>query len=197
MIANTLTAFRLVLAVPVAWGIAHPGALPAGAVLGCVLVAIATDLLDGIAARKTGTASAGGRLYDHATDFLFVTSGLAAAAVAGAAPLALPVLIVIAFSQYVADSYWLHREKQLRMSVLGRWNGMLYFVPLIALGVGELAPGAAAWSELVRWLSWALIVSTVASIVDRGLAPRRDAEATFAPRSADGMGAETNAEAGT
>lgn len=197
MIANTLTALRLVLAVPVAWGIARPGTLPAGALLGCVFVAIASDLLDGFAARKTGTASSWGRLYDHAIDFVFVTSGLTAAAVVGVVPPALPVLIVIAFSQYVADSYWLHREKQLRMSVLGRWNGMLYFVPLVALGASELLPGTAAWGELVRWLSWALIGSTLASIVDRGLAPRRDVQATFATTSADGTGAETHTEGGT
>ena len=50
------------------------------------------------------------------------------------------VLIVFAFSQYVADSYWLHRAKQLRMSFLGRWNGVLYFAPLLLIGVWELQP---------------------------------------------------------
>jgi phosphatidylglycerophosphate synthase len=196
MIANALTAVRLVLAVPVAWGIARPGTLPPGAILGCVLIAMATDLLDGIVARRYGTASPGGRLYDHTTDFVFVTSGLAAAGVAGAGPVALPLLIVIAFTQYVADSYWLHREKQLRMSALGRWNGMLYFVPLLALGVSELAPGAEAWGEFARWLSWLLIASTFASIVDRGVASRADRTATLAPAVADETSAHISKEAG-
>lgn len=196
MIANTLTALRLVLAVPVAWGIARPGTLPAGAILGCVLAAIATDVLDGIVARRSGTASAAGRLYDHATDFAFVTSGLVAAVVAGAVPSALPLLIVIAFTQYVADSYWLHREKQLRMSGLGRWNGMLYFVPLLALGASELAPQSAGLGMFVRWLSWLLIASTLASIVDRGLASRPDRTATFPIAAADEAGARTSKEVG-
>lgn len=196
MIANALTAVRLVLAVPVAWGIARPGTLPPGAILACVLTAIATDLLDGIVARRYGTASAGGRLYDHATDFVFVTSGLVAAGVAGTVPLALPLLIVIAFTQYVADSYWLHREKQLRMSALGRWNGMLYFVPLLALGVSDLTPGTAVLGELVRALSWLLIASTFASIVDRGVASRPDRTATWTTAAAGEAGARPSKEAG-
>ena len=101
----------------------------------------------------------------------------------------------MAFSQYVIDSYWLHREKQLRMSALGRWNGILYFVPLVVLGVSELAPGVGAWDELMGWLCWALVVSTVASIVDRGLAPRPGSGATFAAAVADETRAETNKEA--
>ncbi len=188
MIANTLTALRLGLAVPVAWGLASPGVLPAGGVLVGVLVAIATDLLDGVVARRTGTATPRGRLYDHATDFVFVTSALSGAALAGIAPPLLPVLIVLAFTQYVADSYWLLREKQLRMSVLGRWNGILYFVPIVMLGLSDLQPGASHWIVLVRWVSWLLIASTVASIIDRGLAPRRGPQATLPPVGVEGIG---------
>ncbi len=83
------------------------------------------------------------------------------------------MLIVFAFSQYVLDSYWLHREKKLRMSVLGRWNGTLYFVPLVVIAVSRLniMPGSReAWATLIVGLSYALILSTLASIVDRALA---------------------------
>lgn len=196
MMANVLTALRLMLAAPVAWGIAIPGTLPTGGLLACVFIAIASDVLDGIVARKTGTASPRGRLFDHTTDFVFVTSGLAAAGLVGAAPPLLAGLIVVAFFQYVADSYWLHREKQLRMSVLGRWNGMLYFVPLVVLGLLEVVPGAVGLGEAMGWISWALIGSTVVSIADRGLAPRSGAGATFATAGAVGTGAETHREVG-
>ncbi len=82
--------------------------------------------------------------FDHTTDFLFVTSGLFAGALRGAFPWILPVLITAAFAQYVIDSYWIHRHTKLRGSKLGRYNGMLYFVPtcmdiLIRMGLGFLA----------------------------------------------------------
>jgi hypothetical protein len=89
----------------------------------------------------------------------------------------LPLLVAAAFEQYVIDSYWLHRERELRMSSLGRWNGILYFAPLVgdvlvrtgtlaALGLGGLAP-------LVLWIAWGLVASTLVSIADRAIALTR------------------------
>src|SRR5262245_46351791 len=152
--ANALTALRLLLVVPFAWLMARPDAWSA-ALAGLVLAAaIATDLLDGVLARRRGTASAGGGLFDHATDCLFVTAGLAACAVRGALPWALVVLVPAAFVQYVADSFWGHRARRLRASALGRWNGLLYFAPLVGdvlvrLGLAPLGP-------LVTLAAWAL-----------------------------------------
>ena len=175
MTAHLLTSVRLLLAVPVALGLARPESFPPSWLLACILVAIATDYFDGIVARRADAASPRGRLFDHATDFLFVTAGLGGAAVAGEVSPALPVLIVFAFSQYVVDSYWLHREKQLRMSALGRWNGILYFVPLVVIAVSRLdvtAVGRDLWTALIVSLSYALIISTIVSMVDRAVAPR-------------------------
>ncbi|MEQ1911182.1 MAG: CDP-alcohol phosphatidyltransferase family protein, partial [Vicinamibacterales bacterium] len=131
--------------------------------------------IDGIVARRTGTASPRGMLFDHTTDCLFVTSGLAGASVAGLVPTVLPVLIVVAFSQYVLDSYYLHRQRQLRMSYLGRWNGILYFAPLVMIAIAALhLPGLSETARvLVRPFAVLLAVSTVASIIDRSVAPLR------------------------
>ena len=128
--ANLFTGLRLLLAVPAALAFAQPEFLSPLLLLTLVGVAIATDFADGIVARRRDTASPRGQLFDHATDFLFVTSGLTGASIAGQVTAALPIVIVVAFSQYVLDSYFLHRKKQLHMSFLGRWNGMFYFVPL-------------------------------------------------------------------
>ena len=131
--AHALTAVRLVLIAPIATGFARPDLIGA-TVLACLLcLAIATDVIDGRVARATGTESATGQVFDHTTDCLFVTSGLIGAAVVGQVPWVLPLLVVTAFTQYVLDSYFLHRQKRLRMSRLGRWNGILYFVPLVIL----------------------------------------------------------------
>ncbi len=176
MIANALTILRLLLALPVAFACANPELLPPSLLVTLVAVAVASDYFDGKLARRFGTASSGGMLFDHGADFLFVTSALFGAAVAGLVTVWLPVLIVIAFSQYVIDSYWLYRQKQLRMSFLGRWNGVFYFVPIVLLAVSRLEFVAAFEPVLVQllwWLSALLLISTGVSIADRAIAPLR------------------------
>ncbi len=172
--ANLLTAIRLLLVVPVAWAIAVPDFIPALLLTLLLIVAIATDYFDGVVARATNTSSSTGQLFDHATDFLFVTSGLAAAAIAGLVMPLLPVLIVIAFSQYVLDSHFLYRQKNLHMSFLGRLNGIFYFLPLILIAASRLDPVAGFETMFLlftKWLGYLLIGSTIASIVDRAIAP--------------------------
>ena len=174
--AHLLTAVRLGLALPLAAAFARPDFLDAGLVALLLAVALATDYADGIVARRRGTASAAGQLFDHATDCLFVTAGLTGAALAGSVPLALPLLVAVAFGQYVFDSYLVHRQKRLRMSTIGRWNGIGYFVPLVVVAAARLqaVPGGltAALMQAARLTAYALIVSTVLSIADRATAAR-------------------------
>ena len=171
--ANLLSLLRLLMAVPFALLVARADLPWLAATLFCV--AIASDLADGPIARARGTASGVGRALDHFADFSFVDLGLFAAASRGVVPWLLPLLVALAFAQYVVDSYWLHRAGQLRMSALGRWNGVLYFVPLggallVALGLDWLAAPT-------RWVAWALALATVVSIADRALSLRRPAAA--------------------
>ena len=174
--AHALTAVRLGLVLPVAWAFAQPALLAPHILFALVCLAIATDYADGKVARMTGTSSPHGQLFDHATDFVFVTTGLAGAAVAGHVTLILPPLIVVAFGQYVLDSYYLYRQKQLRMSAIGRWNGVLYFVPLVlvsASGLGILEGVAGILMLTARIGSYVLSVATVVSVIDRASAPLR------------------------
>lgn len=168
--AHALTTVRLLLIVPFALLLAHGEPRAAAVAAGVLAVAIATDVLDGVIARRRGTASAAGGLFDHATDCLFVTAGLAAGASRGDVPWVLPALVASAFAQYVADSYWLHRGQSLRTSRLGRWNGILYFAPLVGdiliqLGWRSLRP-------VLALLAWALVGSTIVSMGERGWAVR-------------------------
>ena len=166
--AHALTALRLVLVLPLAAAFARPELLLPGVVALLLSVGIVTDVLDGRVARMTGSASAWGRLFDHGTDCLFVTGGLAGAAMTGAVTPLLPVLIPIAFGQYVVDSYVWHRQRQLRVSVLGRWNGVLYFVPLVLIAAARLQrPGDAFLLEAAGVLGYVLVASTVVSVIDR------------------------------
>lgn len=174
--ANLLTAIRLLLVIPVVIAIINTQFIPDWLFLSLILLAIASDYFDGKVARALNTASARGQLFDHSTDFIFVTSALFAMSTTGLINLVLPVLITIAFFQYVFDSYFLFKQKHLRMSFLGRWNGVLYFVPVILIATSRLEIFHNLlhyFSVTISIIAYGLIVSTLASIIDRALAPRR------------------------
>lgn len=173
--AHAITALRLLAVVPAAWAFSRASIVSPWLIAVIVVVAIASDLADGRVARRTGSASPRGMLFDHTTDCLFVTAGLAGAASGGLIPVILPVLVPVAFAQYVFDSYFLHRQKQLRMSTLGRWNGVFYFAPLVMIAITVLGlPLLSALSALLTYPAAVLLaVSTVASIGDRAMAPIR------------------------
>lgn len=163
--ANALTAARLLLVLPFAFFMARVDQHSAIFALVVWSVALLTDFLDGPIARRTGTVTTLSGTFDHTTDFLFVTCGLFAGARRGAFPWILPVLITAAFAQYFVDSYWIHRQGKLRVSKLGRYNGMLYFVPtcmepLIRLGLRFLQP-------LLIVLVWLLVLSSLVSMGQR------------------------------
>lgn len=163
--ANALTAVRLLLVIPFAFFMTKGDARFAVLALVVWVVVLITDFLDGPIARRRGTVTALSGTFDHTSDFLFVTSGLFAGAYRGVFPWILPALIVAAFLQYVIDSYWIHRHAKLRGSKLGRYNGMLYFVPLcmdilIRLGARFLQP-------LLTILVWTLVLSTLVSMGQR------------------------------
>jgi CDP-diacylglycerol--glycerol-3-phosphate 3-phosphatidyltransferase len=185
--ANALTAVRLLLALPFAVCMAAPDARHAAWAALILAAAIVSDLADGALARRLGTASAAGRLLDHAADVLFVTSGLVAGAVRGTFPWILPVLVAAAFAQYAIDSYVVDRARELRPSRLGRYNGILYFVPL----AGDIAVrlGGHALRPFLTALVWLLVASTLLSMGERLLValtarPRRAPASPAAGRQA-------------
>lgn len=162
-LSNGITATRLI-AVPFfycalvgeAWGLAFT----------LFWLAVATDMVDGRVARARGEVSAFGGLLDHASDATFVALGLIALAAAGQIPFALPVLVVVAFLQYVLDSRSLE-GRTLRTSLLGRWNGVFYFLPLGIVVSREALDLRWPGDGIVLALGWVLVVTTLLSIVDR------------------------------
>ena len=163
--ANVLTAIRLILVLPFGFFMAQSDRSSATIALLLWIVALITDFLDGPIARKRQTVTALSGTFDHASDFLFVTSGIVGGAMRGAFPWILPIVISAAFAQYVIDSYWIHRHTKLRGSKLGRYNGILYFVPspvdaLIRIGLRFL-------QLPLMVLSWLLVLSTLISMIQR------------------------------
>lgn len=132
-------------------------------------LAIATDFADGPLARRRGESSAFGALLDHGTDATFVVLGISALACRELAPVALPPLIAFAFIQYTLDSKALAGQ-ELRASVLGRWNGILYFALLGTPIIRNVLGWSWPTDSVVRTLGWLLVVSTLTSMGDRLLA---------------------------
>lgn len=165
-LANFLTFIRLTLILPGAFAIYSQLWFWAA---GIFVIAILTDIGDGIAARRLNQTSTFGALFDHTTDAAYVAVNLSAFVLAGTLPYCLPLLIVIAFVQYVLDSKSLAGQP-LRMSVLGRNNGITYFV-LLGICIAQNLPGF-QWipHPLIYALGWILIISTVLSILDRAWA---------------------------
>ncbi|MBW2418779.1 MAG: CDP-alcohol phosphatidyltransferase family protein [Deltaproteobacteria bacterium] len=164
--ANALSLARLVAAPLCAWAVAtaqHPAALALFA------FAVASDFADGPLARRRGESSAFGGLLDHLSDATFVTLGLAACSLRGLVPAPLPILVALAFAQYALDSRSLS-GRPLRASFLGRWNGIAYFVllgiPVVRDGLGLGWPADA----FVLAAGWALLTSTLLSMLDRAWA---------------------------
>jgi phosphatidylglycerophosphate synthase len=167
--ANALTLLRLACAPALAAAVLHGAWWTATALF---WLAVATDFADGALARRSGRSSALGGLLDHATDAVFCTVGLAALAARGTVPAVLPLLVALAFTQYTVDSRAL-RGRPLRTSWLGRWNGIAYYVmlavPVIRDALGWGWPGS-VW---VGGMAWALVLTTLVSMLDRLLALRR------------------------
>ncbi len=177
--ANALTAVRLLLVLPFAYLMTKGDQRSALLALAAWVVAVITDLLDGPIARRRGTVTAWSGTFDHVSDFLFVTCGLFAGAVRGVFPWLLPVLITAAFAQYVIDSYWIHGRTKLRGSKLGRYNGILYFIPtfmdiLIRMGLQVLQP-------LLTILVWLLVLSTLVSMAQRVMLSRLSEQLPSSP----------------
>ena len=168
-LANAISGARLVAA-PFSLAAVLGGAWLVAAVI--FVAAVVSDFLDGFVARRRGNASALGGVLDHTADAVFVTLTLWAIAYGEAqvrsdvVPGILPLFIALAFLQYLLDSKALAGQP-LRTSVLGRINGVAYFVVVgvvvirNALGIGWLA------DEVIYWSCLAVVVSTLISMLDR------------------------------
>ena len=165
---NILSISRLVLA-PLAFFLIEGLLWRAAALI--ILLAVLTDLLDGFLARRLQLESRWGGLLDHSSDAVFVAVVLAALASQHLVSWILPPLVLGAFLQYALDSNVI-RGEALIASLLGRYNGIAYFVlagwPVLQKGL-NLHLLDDSW---FFWASWGLIASTLLSMLDRLLALR-------------------------
>ena len=161
-LANSLSLFRIVIAPVVAWNIISGGWVTASFLL---VLAIFSDLLDGPIARKKGQESTAGGLLDHSCDAILVAVLLFVLTETHGIPLLLPILVLLSFLQYVLDSKALSGSK-LRTSLLGRFNGIAYYV-MASLCIFSEVLGGLLSEYFLTTCAWFLVISTSLSMLER------------------------------
>ena len=161
-LANSLSLFRLIIAPVAAWNIISGMWLTVSFLL---ILAILSDLLDGPIARNKGQESDSGGLLDHSCDAFLVAVLLLALTKTHGIPLLLPILVLLSFLQYVLDSKALSGYS-LRASLLGRSNGIAYYV-LASICIFLEVIQMNLPDSFFTIFSWTLIVSTLVSMSDR------------------------------
>ena len=177
-LANALTAARLCSAPILLWCILQ---MRWWLAVGCLVIAVVTDVYDGKVARSQGSDSAAGGFFDHATDAALVSAASWALAQHGLITFWLCPLIALAFIQYAADSRVLQGQV-LRTSKLGKYNGVGYYI-LVSTTIGcqafasLLSTSAMPWptgislliqlDQIVYVAAWLLVASSLASMLDR------------------------------
>jgi len=162
-VPDLLSISRAVLSLPGLWAIANAlwhVALP------IFLLAVTTDLLDGFLARKLGHTSRIGAVLDHGSDAVFVFCCLLAMAIVDVIHWLLPLLVALAFTQYILDSRVI-RGGALIANRLGKYNGITYYLLAGSWIIQEALGLSIISTETVYYLGWFLAASTIVSMINR------------------------------
>ena len=124
--------------------------------------AVVSDLLDGPIARRYSLVSQFGGRLDHTADAVFTFCGMAVLAWEAFLPWALPLVQLVAFVEYAYVGGNLRTS--LRMSQLGRTNGILYFVIIGIPFTQQTFEIAWVNPQVLAIFAWILFASTVLSI---------------------------------
>ncbi len=95
--------------------------------LGLLAFCAATDYLDGYFARKTNTASKFGAYYDALTDFILMFGIFVVFTLEGLYALWLPVLMAVAFLQFLATSVYTQKI----YDPIGRYIGSALYIGVV------------------------------------------------------------------
>jgi phosphatidylglycerophosphate synthase len=120
--------------------------------IACLCLALASDILDGIVARRYNVASASLRRYDSTADTIFYLSAVYAVWVLYPKALranlrGLLLLLGVELARYVVDIYKFGRETSYHMWSAKLWNLTMFaaFVALLGFGFSGWLFAAAVW----------------------------------------------------
>jgi CDP-diacylglycerol--glycerol-3-phosphate 3-phosphatidyltransferase len=193
--ANAITIGRLVLLFVVIWLIYHGSVPVITACMVLLVVVFAGDGLDGWVARKQGTTSTFGAVFDIAGDRIVENALWIIFADLGLIPIWVPLLVISRGfivdglrSLSFADGMTAFGEKNMMRSPITRWLTAGRFMRALfgymkALGFVFLT-GLVAWEykdtsgtfigsvysqEWARWFGWFLVIGAVVLTIVRGL----------------------------
>jgi phosphatidylglycerophosphate synthase len=169
--ANALTGLRVVLTPAFVVAVWRGDAHIVTGVLAVAIFAIAaaSDVFDGRLARRWGSATNGGRAFDHFADIGFILAALSTYAALGTTPWWVPAVIAVTFAFYVLDSWSYPGTGALRLvsSRIGHASGVLNY-GLVGILVCNNTAGIQLLSAAVlRELFWLVPIYSTLAVVAR------------------------------
>jgi phosphatidylglycerophosphate synthase len=170
--ANALTASRILLTPAFAWCVWRAAEGDGGRMAALLYAFIAaSDYYDGPLARRLGTSSRGGRMFDHAADVTFLLSALLVYHALEIVPWWVPASIGASFSFYAVDSWRRQRLEgravELRGSRVGHAGGVMNYVLVGVLVFDRTAGLRVVPGWLYQVLFGAVPLYSAAAIAER------------------------------
>ena len=171
---NLLTYTRTLLVLPLLYSVSQE---KPGFSLALFALIIASDVFDGILARRLRTPNPHGTLIDHGADAFVVVCLCTMFSFIGLCSLFLPITILAAFAQYAFGANKTN-DYLPRASLLGKLNGINYYLFCGACLLFELLKNDFSPNRLdivivlLNGYAWALVLSSIVSIGLRVIADR-------------------------
>ncbi len=169
--ANLLTGVRVVLTpafIAAGW-CADASALCGVSAAATFVIIAASDVWDGRLARRYGSASHSGRVFDHIADIAFILGALSTYALQLLVPWWVPATIAASFAFYVIDSWSLSAAGAATLigSRIGHVAGICNYVLVGVLAFNDTAGIHALPPPVLAKLFWLVPAYSLAAVISR------------------------------
>lgn len=168
--ANAVTLSRLLLVAPFLLAVTGAAGTPGWLAAPLFLLIAASDVVDGRVARRLGTTSVRGRLFDHAADLCFVLAALTSYAWRGSISWAAPVAVAAAFGLYLAE-FLRARGGRTRVPVtanrLGHLGGVCNYIVIGVLVSNETLGLHLISGGAIRLIAASVVIYSGAAVLAR------------------------------
>lgn len=142
-ISNGLSIIRVLLAIPIVLSLESPDPTAPRAALALILVATATDLLDGWLARKLNQVSDIGKILDPLADKITVAAVITALVLRGSVPVWYFIFILVRDIVIFAGGIYVRRSRGilLQSNMTGKWavSSVATYIFIVVANRAELS----------------------------------------------------------
>jgi CDP-diacylglycerol--glycerol-3-phosphate 3-phosphatidyltransferase len=162
-LSNLLSLSRILFVAPISWLLTDPAPESRLQALFLILIAMATDLLDGLLARRLNQVTEFGKIIDPLADKIAAAVVVTMMTFHGLIPFWFVTLMIVRDIVILAGGLYIRRRKGklLQSNMLGKWTITIvaFYVLTVLLGSASLH-----WLELLLQMAGAvmLVMSTVA-----------------------------------